>query len=92
MEFQGRQFQGRGSFGYLDIWNVGYLDTWISGYLDYGKNNLLLHPQSEILCGAALPDVFFLIRTCPWCFATYISVPCILPEQYLTGLGYIDAD
>ena len=30
----------------------GYLDI---GYLDSGQNNLLLHPHSEILCGAALP-------------------------------------
>ena len=30
----------------------------ISGYLDSGKNNLLLHPHSEILCGAALPGAF----------------------------------
>ena len=35
------------------------MDIWISGYLDSGKNNLLLHPHSEILCGAALPGAFF---------------------------------
>ena len=40
------------------IWISGYLEIWISGYLDSGKNNLLLHPQSGLLCGAALP-VFF---------------------------------
>ena len=34
---------------------VGYL---VSGYLDSGKNNLLLHSHSEILCGAALPGFF----------------------------------
>ena len=49
-------------FGYLDIWISGYLDIWISGYLDIwicGLNNLLMHPHSEILCGAALPGAFF---------------------------------
>ena len=35
-------------------------DVWISGYLAAGKINLLLHPHSEILCGAALPGALFL--------------------------------
>ena len=39
---------------------------WISGYLDSGKNNLLLHPHSEILCGAALPGAFFSEKTRSW--------------------------
>ena len=58
-------------FGYLDIWISGYLDIWIFGYVDSGKNNLLMHPHSEILCGAA-PAVFFVVqeKTGPWCFAT----------------------
>ena len=34
-------------------WISGYLDRWIM------VNNLLLHPHSEILCGAALPGAFF---------------------------------
>ena len=56
-------------FGYLDIWISGYLDIWIH-YLDFGnsgfgdirilvKNNLFFHPDSEILCGAALPAAHF---------------------------------
>ena len=36
----------------------GYLDTWISGYLDSGKDNVLLHPHSEV-CVAALSGSFF---------------------------------
>ena len=43
-------------FGYLDIWRCGYLDIWASGS---GKNNVLMHPQSGLLCGAALPAAFF---------------------------------
>ena len=38
-------------YGYLHIWISGYLDIWILG-------NWLLHPQSGLLCGAALPGVF----------------------------------
>ena len=63
-------FQGVWISGYLDIWNFGYLnilifgylDIWISGIFDIWimlKNNLLLHPQSGLLCGAALPGAFF---------------------------------
>ena len=48
-----------GLSGYLAISISGYLDIWISGYLDSGKNNLLLHLHSEMLCGAALPGTFF---------------------------------
>ena len=36
------------------------LDIWIFGYLDSGQNNGLMHPQSGLLCGAALPGAFFL--------------------------------
>ena len=36
---------------------IGYLDIWIM------VNNLLLHPQSGLLCGAALPGAFFLRKT-----------------------------
>ena len=46
----------------LDFCKFGHLDSWISGYLDIWilvTSNLLLHPHSEILCGAALPYVFF---------------------------------
>ena len=32
---------------------IGYLDIWIM------VTNLLLHPQSGLLCGAALPGFFF---------------------------------
>ena len=32
---------------------IGYLDIWIM------VNNLLLHPQFSLLCGAALPGAFF---------------------------------
>ena len=45
----------------MDIWKCGYLenlDIGISGYLDSGQNSLLLHPQSGLLCGAALPGAF----------------------------------
>ena len=42
-----------------DIWKSGYLDIWIFEYLDPDKNDLLLHPQSGLLCGAALPGAFF---------------------------------
>ena len=34
-------------------WISGYLDNWIM------VTNLLLHPQSGLLCGAALPGAFF---------------------------------
>ena len=47
--------------GYLDIWISVYLDIWISGYLDIWilvKTKMLLHPHSEILCGAAMPRAF----------------------------------
>ena len=60
--------------GYFDIWVSGYfdirvsliLDIWIFGYLDilYSdicimvKSNMLSHPYSEILCGAALKEFF----------------------------------
>ena len=54
--------------GYLDMWISGYLDIWISGYLDSGQINLLLHPQSGLLCGAALPGAFFHRKTGLWCF------------------------
>ena len=43
----------------MDIWKSGYLDVWISGCLDSGKNDSLLHPQSALLCGAALPEACF---------------------------------
>ena len=46
---------------------------WISGALWFGKNNLLLHPHSEILCRAALPVLFPEI-TYAWCFAIPNSV------------------
>ena len=45
-------------------WISGYLDIWIM------VTNLLLHPQSRLLCGAALPVFFFSGKICPWCFAT----------------------
>ena len=45
-------------YGYLEIWIFGYLDIWMSGYLDSGQNNVLMHPQSGLLCGAALPFFF----------------------------------
>ena len=43
----------------MEIWISGYLDIWIFGYLDSGKNGLLMHLQSGLLCGAALPGAFF---------------------------------
>ena len=50
--------------------NMGQnMDIWISGYLDSGQNNLLLHPQSGPLCGAALPGLFFPEKARPWGFA-----------------------
>ena len=52
-------------FEILDIWISGYLDIWIFGYLDSGKNSLLLHPQSGLLCGAALPFCFPPEKTYP---------------------------
>ena len=55
--------------GYLDIWISGYLEMWISGYLNIWilvKNNLLLHPHFEILCGAALSGGFFQEQTHHW--------------------------
>ena len=93
-------------FFYLDIWIFGYLDDWISdlldiwivylmyGYLDCGRQaKMMLQTHFEFLCGAALPGVFLLQgNTRPWCFATRNNVPCILPEQYSMGLGYVDAD
>ena len=45
-------------------WTFGYLDMWII------VTNLLLHPQSGLLCGAALPGVFFPEKTRPWCFCS----------------------
>ena len=57
--------------GYLDIWIFGYLDIWIFGYLDSGQNNGLMHPQSGLLCGVALPGfVFPRKKTVPGVFAT----------------------
>ena len=47
----------------MDIWKSGCLDIWMFGYVDSGKNNLLLHPHSEILCGAALPGTFYQEKT-----------------------------
>ena len=54
--------------GTLDIWIWGDLDIWIFGYLV--TFNLLLHPHSEMLCGAALPGAFLPDKTRPWCFVT----------------------
>ena len=35
------------------------LDFWITGYLDSCQNNGLMHPQSGLLCGAALSLFLF---------------------------------
>ena len=60
--------------GYLDIWISGYLDIWISGFW---QNNGLMHPLSGLLCGVALPGLFFFQRkTGPWCFCNL--KPCFL--------------
>ena len=45
-----------------------HLDILIFGYLDSGQNNGLMHPQSGLLCGVALPGAFFREKTGPWCF------------------------
>ena len=50
-------FGNFGHLGYMDIWTSGYLDIWI-----LVKSDLLLHPHSEILCGAALPGAFVCSR------------------------------
>ena len=39
-----------------------HLDILIFGYLDSGQNNGLMHPQSGLLCGAALPFFFVVPR------------------------------
>ena len=55
-------FMGMDGYGLI---RNGYLDIWISGYLDSGKNNVLVHPQSGLLCGAALLVFFFTEKTGP---------------------------
>ena len=53
-------------FGVSLIWTCDrYILTTqcISAYLDSGQNNLLLHPQSGLLCGAALSKALFFRKT-----------------------------
>ena len=62
---------------------------WISGYLDSGKNNLSLHPHSEILCGASLP--FVQERSTSLVFRNLKQ--CVVNSSFCsTGIGYIEAD
>ena len=55
---------------------IGYLDIWIM------VTDLLLHPQSGLLCGAALPGAFFPEKTRPWCF-------CSLKQCFLHSIKTI---
>ena len=67
------------------IWCMvsGYLDIWVSGYLDSGTNNLLLHPHSEILCGAALPNAFYPGKNT---FLVFLPRTIVFLEFYLSNL------
>ena len=64
------------------------LDIWIFGYLYSGQNSGLMHHQSRLLCGAALPGAFFFLKKeqVPGVLQPN-SVSCIPLRQYSTGLG-----
>ena len=68
------------------------MDIWTSGYLNSGKNSLLLHPHSEVLCGAALPGLLLFRKHRLWIFRPKtVFVPFNL-KKCLAGVGYRDVD